>query len=123
MEAISCYCRRDDRCAGRHSIFQLCGGKVDFCFLPPTPTPKPTILLHLAMPEHTVSHIVASEIEVLDGDGRSHMRSTASSDLAARHSAGLGSVSTHVREVVDTIVAFHGPFSLPPPSLFSIHLR
>ena len=103
--------------------FQLCRGRLDLCFPPPTPTPEPTILSHPAIPRHIVSPIAASKIKVLDGGGRPHMRSIGSSDLTAPRSASLGGVSTRVREVVDTTVAFYDSFSLPFPSLLPIHLR
>jgi len=64
-------------CRRGHLIFPLTWGEDRFLFFSsPTPTPEP------AIQEHNVSPIAASEIEVLDGDGRPHMRSIGSSDLA-----------------------------------------
>jgi len=95
--------------------FQLYGERVDFCFLPPIPPLKPTILPHPAVPGHTVSPVAVSKIEIFDGDS--------SSDLTTPCLASLGSVSAHAREVVDTTVAFHDSLSLPSPSLLPIHMR
>ena len=103
--------------------FQLYGERVYFCFPPTTLTPEPAVLSHPAIPEHTMSHTAASEIEVLDRDGRPHMRLISSFDLATHCSASLGGISAHAREVVDTKAAFHDSPSLSPLSLLLIHMR
>ena len=103
--------------------FQLCRGRVYFCLPPTTITPQPATLSHLATPKHTISLTTASEIGVLDGVGRPHMRSIGSSDLAATCSASLSGASARAMEVVDTTAAFHDSSSLLPPSLMPIHMR
>ena len=96
-------------------------GRVWISVSPPTPRPEPAVLSHPIVPRHSASLVAAFAIEVLDGDGRPHMRSIGSSDLAAPRSANLGGVFARAKEVVDTTVAFHGSFSLPSPSLLPIH--
>ena len=56
-------------------------------------------------------------------DGEPHMRSNGSSDFSASNPIKLSGTSTHAREVVDTTVAIHAPFSLPPPPLLLTNLE
>ena len=94
-----------------------------FCFPLLAPSSVPAILPPPMVPVHTVPPTAVSEIEIFDGDGGPHMRFTGFFDFSAPIPPSIGGTSARAREVVDTTIALHGSFGLPPPPLLSNDLR
>ena len=103
--------------------FQLCGERVDFCFLPPTPSsliaifPPPAIFMHNVPPANFL------EIEVFSDEGGPHMRFIGPSYLSPATSAYFRDAFSCAKEVVNTTITLHCSFSLPPPPLSPTDLR
>ena len=89
---------------------------MDFCFATPTPSSVPAISSPLAAPIHIVPPDAVYRVEVLDGDGRPHIRPVASLDFFASVLTSFGGTFVCTGEVVDSTLHFHispGPSLVP----------